>query len=88
MTQQELIKEIEEFNALLDRCTKSLERFLPKSVMDQITGVTKEQEEHDRLISFSTKVDYISDFFINESEKYDKKLKDRISEVKKRSEKQ
>ena len=75
VTREMLIQEIEEFNALIDRVTKSLTKYLPKSVIDDVTTTTKEQDEHDKGISFQTKVECISDFFINEEKKLDRKFK-------------
>ena len=53
---------------MIDRATKSLEKFLPKSVIDEITAISKEQEEHEKLVSFQTRVDYLAEFFNQEQE--------------------
>lgn len=60
MTKEQLNIEIDDFNALVDRVMKSIEKYIPKALYEQIN---KEQEEHDKLISFPTKVECIAEYF-------------------------
>jgi hypothetical protein len=70
-------QEIDELNELVEKVLAGLEGFLPKSVIDEIrsTSQTKEEIEHARLISFQTKVEVITDFWNDESEKLDRLIK-------------
>jgi hypothetical protein len=80
MSKEQLQKEIDDFNMLLDRMIKGLEKHVPKSIIDDINMYSKQQEEHDKMISFDTKVKCVSDFFLNESEKIESLLKRKQSQ--------
>lgn len=63
MTQDQLLKEIDDLNAFLERAIKSLEKFFPKTVIDSLVNPTKEQIEHEKFISFDTQIDCMAEFF-------------------------
>jgi hypothetical protein len=70
-----LLKEIDEFNSLIERVLKGLSGVLPKSIIDDINNTPgKEEVDHAKLISFSTKVDVITEFFNEESERLERSL--------------
>jgi len=80
MSKEQLQKEIDDFNMLLDRMIKGLEKHVPKSIIDDINMYSKQQEEHDKMISFDTKVKCVADFFLNESDKIESLLKRKQSQ--------
>ena len=62
MTQAEILKEIEDFNILLDKISAKLRLKLPESFNANYVA-TDEEKEHERLVSFQTKVDCLVDFW-------------------------
>ena len=81
MTYAQLQKEIEDFEALVNRAVKILERHLPQGAFEQLM---KEQEEHESKISFGTKVECVAAYFNEISEKQGEALKKRLEQAKAR----
>eukprot|EP00347_Sterkiella_histriomuscorum_P003058 403365750 len=69
ITQAQIMQEIEEFNQLLDKLQARLQLKMP-----QISVQSEEDKEHDRLVSFQTKVDCLVDFFDNQAETLTEKI--------------
>jgi hypothetical protein len=70
------LKELDDFTILLEKVIAACSRFLPKAVIDDLKREeqTKEELEHSKMISFSTKVEVITEFWHDEFEKMEKML--------------
>ena len=78
MTKEMLNQEIAEFNSLIDRMIVSLEKYLPKQVIQSlVNGDPAKTQEHNQYVSFDTQVKCISEQWSDESvKKYEKIIKD------------
>lgn len=82
------MKELDEFAALMEKVISSCSRFLPKAVIDDLRReeLTKEEQEHAKMISFSTKVEVITEFWHEEFDKMEKVLQASEEAVRQRQE--
>jgi len=72
MTREELNSQIDDFNGLLDRLMKNLERFLPRSVIEDIANPNSAQQiEHEKYVSFDTQVKCMAEFWTEGCKKYE-----------------
>lgn len=81
VTFAQLQKEIEDFEVLVNRAAKILERHLPAGAFEQLM---KEQEEHESKISFGTKVECVAAYFNEATERHGEALKKRLELAKAR----
>lgn len=78
MTQEDLARQIAEFDSLIESTLTLLERYVPKTVIEKIRS-NADDAEHDKLVSFETKVECAWEFFRVEGERIEKKMKDLVS---------
>ena len=78
MNKEQLNQEISDFNALIDRLMVSLERYLPKQVIQSIVnGDADKMQEHNKYVSFDTQVKCIAEQWNEDNVKrYEKIIRD------------